>query len=1040
MMMRMKSKKQLTLALALTLALGGSVPVWAEHIQDKTLTEGDWTLKEKLYMEKSYITADQVSLDGSSISEDETYVTTGPVEIKQSTLEGKNGITFSNLKVQAFNGQGYYPDPDHAVGLQGSTLSGKVITIEGASLAQNNGASQLNGLYAEPGDDSVNQKKLKNQLITDKLHIDGVKSNTAQDVYGALLGAVELRPYTKDGKANVIVENVENTTDSPEGTLAFGLVNTLGLINIFNPDQSKDIPFVVTGKTQIRNISSTKGSAVGTVLDGISSYDMDHSHTDFHDLEISDIHGGDLSIGLYGGTGVVNVGNADINMTGKDNEYAGLYTASAPDYKSANLKQFAIAGPFLGKFNLNNPEGNYTINGNVLADTGNKLPIVEAEYQFYKKQLDDPKTAKGQEEYLEAMVKGKKNSIQAIKERQYGSINLAGHLKLYGDIYAKNGGTVNLHLQDGSYFEGQADDYADFDAAGQLTPRQVDVSSDLNNSAFGKRESWKSYADDAYASYGVPRLNAGTINLTMDPGSKWQTRGKSFITSLDFNHGGLVDTRKGHGVSVSIGKLTGEGGTFLMDFSKDAAKSDMIYVKDLSQSGVQHIQAYLQPDTKVEELKGIRFATTGGDDYKRDPAAKFDVSLAKDQGINNVTLKVKNEKFNPEDTAANEKFNGGKNGVGTYKPGNDYVTATFSGKGFTKEVPDQEKIMTDAMAGKQTTDDAGNLLPEYLKTEPIENPVKEGTNWFVDEAVVTPSNNAKVIKKSMQLNYMNAIYGVYTDSLEKRLGEARYSGDGDGMWVRIRHDRVGRDSLYEANNTMTELGFDWRNDRTKFGRHIQGAALDYMDGSADYKEVTGRSDSKRYGLWFYDTRLGDKGHYTDIVAKYGRLQNGYTLYPEMGGPVKGDYHNDYWSLSFEYGRKKPLASNWFIEPQAQLQYTYLGSTDYRTSQGTQVDLAGTDSLISRLGFRLGKDVSDRTSFYITGDFFHEFLGNQDVSAWDRTGRMDVTGHNDGSWYNAGLGFTTRVGKNSYAYASFDRSFGPHVDRTWTLEAGVNCRF
>ncbi len=1038
--MRMKSKKQLTLALALTLALGGSVPVWAEHIQDKTLTEGDWTLKEKLYMEKSYITADQVSLDGSSISEDETYVTTGPVEIKQSTLEGKNGITFSNLKVQAFNGQGYYPDPDHAVGLQGSTLSGKVITIEGASLAQNNGASQLNGLYAEPGDDSINQKKLKNQLITDKLHIDGVKSNTAQDVYGALLGAVELRPYTKDGKANVIVENVENTTDSPEGTLAFGLVNTLGLINIFNPDQSKDIPFVVTGKTQIRNISSTKGSAVGTVLDGISTYDMDHSHTDFHDLEISDIHGGDLSIGLYGGTGVVNVGNADINMTGKDNEYAGLYTASAPDYKSANLKQFAIAGPFLGKFNLNNPEGNYTINGNVLADTGNKLPIVEAEYQFYKKQLDDPKTAKGQEEYLEAMVKGKKNSIQAIKERQYGSINLAGHLKLYGDIYAKNGGTVNLHLQDGSYFEGQADDYADFDAAGQLTPRQVDVSSDLNNSAFGKRESWKSYADDAYASYGVPRLNAGTINLTMDPGSKWQTRGKSFITSLDFNHGGLVDTRKGHGVSVSIGKLTGEGGTFLMDFSKDAAKSDMIYVKDLSQSGVQHIQAYLQPDTKVEELKGIRFATTGGDDYKRDPAAKFDVSLAKDQGINNVTLKVKNEKFNPEDTAANEKFNGGKNGVGTYKPGNDYVTATFSGKGFTKEVPDQEKIMTDAMAGKQTTDDAGNLLPEYLKTKTIENPVKEGTNWFVDEAVVTPSNNAKVIKKSMQLNYMNAIYGVYTDSLEKRLGEARYSGDGDGMWARIRHDRVGRDSLYEANNTMTELGFDWRNDRTKFGRHIQGAALDYMDGSADYKEVTGRSDSKRYGLWFYDTRLGDKGHYTDIVAKYGRLQNEYTLYPEMGGPVKGDSHNDYWSLSFEYGRKKPLASNWFIEPQAQLQYTYLGSTDYRTSQGTQVDLAGTDSLISRLGFRLGKDVSDRTSFYITGDFFHEFLGNQDVSAWDRTGRMDVTGHNDGSWYNAGLGFTTRVGKNSYAYASFDRSFGPHVDRTWTLEAGVNCRF
>ena len=891
------------------------------------------------------------------------------------------------------------------------------------------------GLYSHQLENDGTDKAIQNNLKTDCLHVDGVTTNKVKQVEGAYIGTVGLSPYTEGGKTNVTVENVaNNTTDSPDGTLAFGLVNSQVMINGNNPEESKDILFVVTGKTQIRNISSDKGSAVGTMTETISNYDSDNSYTDFHDLEISDIHGEDLSVGLFGHVGVDKVENADINMTGKENVYAGAYTASVPDYQTANLKQFAIAGPFLGKINLNNPEGNYTINGNVLADTGNYLTKLEVKYQFLKKQLGNLGS-----EYEAVVEKGEKD-IQSYKDHQYGSINLAGHLKLYGDIYAKNGGTVNLHLQEGSYFEGQADDYADFDAAGQLTPRQMDVSSDMNKSSLGRLYHWKSQEDTDYAMCGVPRLNAGTINLTMDLGSKWQTRGKSFITSLAFNDGGLVDTRKVYGGSITIGKLTGEGGTFLMDLSKDAAKSDMLYVRDLSQSGVQHIQAYLQPDTKVEELKGIRFATTGGDDYKRDPAAKFDVSLAKDQGINNITLKVKNEKFNPEDTAANEKFNGGKNGVRTYKPGNDYVTATFSGKGFTKEVPDQEKILMDSLAGTKTTDADGKLLPKYLKTETIENPVKEGTNWLVDEAVVTPSDSGKVIKKSMQLDYMNAIYGVYTDSLEKRLGEARYSGDGDGMWARLRHDRVGRDSLYEANNTMTELGFDWRNDRTKFGRHIQGAALDYMDGSADYKEVTGRSDSKRYGLWFYDTRLGDKGHYTDIVAKYGRLQNEYTLYPEMSGPVKGDYHNDYWSLSFEYGRKRPLASNWFIEPQAQLQYTYLGSTDYRTSQGTQVDLAGTDSLISRLGFQLGKNVSDRTSFYITGDFFHEFLGNQDVTAWDRTGRMDVTGHNDGSWYNAGLGFTTRVGKNSYAYASFDRSFGPHVDRTWTLEAGVNCRF
>lgn len=972
-------------------------------------------------MIKSTVTADKVSLDGSSIQ-----AVGSPVTIVNSSLEGKKGIAFSKLSPSQ-NSQNF----SSGVELQGSTLAAPVISISGVT--------SYKGLCSRPLENDGTGKAIQNNLTTDCLHVDGVTTNKVTLVYGADIGTAGLSPYTEGGKTNVIVENVANTTDSPDGTLAFGLVNDLRMMNGNNPEESKDLPFVVTGKTQIRNISSAKGSAVGTMTTGISGYDWDNSYTDFHDLEISDIHGGDLSVGLYGSLGVVNVENADINMTGKENVYAGAYTASVPDDQAANLKQFAIVGSSSGKINLNNTEGNYTINGNVLADADNYLPMLEAQSKLYKKLLENSDLEEGDKEEYENMVKQAEKGIHIYNGYQYGSINLAGHLKLYGDIYAQQAGTVNLHLQEGSYFEGQADDYADFDAAGQLTPRQVDVSSDMNKSSLGSALGLKA-TEDMAAEYGVSRFNGGTINLTMDPGSKWQTRGKSFITSLDFNHGGLVDTRKGYGVSITIGKLTGEGGTFLMDLSKDAAKSDMLYVRDLSQSGVQHIQAYLQPDTKVEELKGIRFATTGGDDYKRDPAAKFDVSLAKDQGINNITLKVKNEKFNPEDTAANEKFNGGKNGVGTYKPGNDYVTATFSGKEFTKEVPDLEKIARAESAGNPTTDADGKLLPEYMKTETIENPVKEGTNWFVDEAVVTPSDSGKVIKKSMQLDYMNAIYGVYTDSLEKRLGEARYSGDGDGMWARLCHDRVGRDSLYEANNTMTELGFDWRNDRTKFGRHIQGAALDYMDGSADYKEVTGRSDSKRYGLWFYDTRLGDKGHYTDIVAKYGRLQNEYTLYPEMSGPVKGDYHNDYWSLSFEYGRKKPLASNWFIEPQAQLQYTYLGSTDYRTSQGTLVDLAGTDSLISRLGFRLGKNVSDRTSFYITGDFFHEFLGNQDVTAWDRTGRMDVTGHNDGSWYNAGLGFTTRVGKNSYAYASFDRSFGPHVDRTWTLEAGVNCRF
>lgn len=405
-----------------------------------------------------------------------------------------------------------------------------------------------------------------------------------------------------------------------------------------------------------------------------------------------------------------------------------------------------------------------------------------------------------------------------------------------------------------------------------------------------------------------------------------------------------------------------------------------------------------------------------------------------------MSLVVKNEKFDPTAVAVNESFNGGKNGMGTYKLGNDYVTAVFSGKEYTHKVPDMTKVMQARQTGETYLDDKGNFLPEYMKEETIENPVKEGTNWYIDTAVTTPSDSGKIIKKSSQLDYTNAIYGIYTDNLNKRLGEARYSADGDGLWTRIRHDKLGRENTYGAKNTMDELGYDWKREETSFGRHVQGMAFDYMNGTVDFKEVNGHGEDKRYGFWLYDTRLGNHGHYTDLIAKYGRLTNKYDLYPEAGDKVHGDYKNNYFSLSFEYGRKKDLGSSWYVEPQGQLQYTHLSNADFTTSQGTDVHLSGVNSLISRLGFRFGRDTGRNATFYMNLDWLHEFLGDQDIFAVDSTGIMDVTGYNRGSWYNWGAGLSTHVGRNTYLFIQGDHAFGQHMEHTWSFEAGANFRF
>ena len=547
---------------------------------------------------------------------------------------------------------------------------------------------------------------------------------------------------------------------------------------------------------------------------------------------------------------------------------------------------------------------------------------------------------------------------------------------------------------------------------------------------------------------GLPIVGAGKIDISMKDDSIWKAHGKSFVDTLNFKDGGLVDMHAEDGSSITAGKVTGNG-TFIMNLSNNADKSDMLYVKDFSEAGVQTIQAKLKDGLKPEDLKGMRFATTCGDDYKRNPNEKFKVVLYKNQGVNDVTHKVsneafnvKNEKFDPEATETNEKFNGGKDGAGTYKPGNDYITAIFSGQSFTRETVDFEKIQQDVKNGTiedwdDLYDENGKFLPQYIKKEIIENPVKEGTNWYLDTAVNTTSNSGNIIKNAAALDYANA---VTTDTLNKRLGEARYSNEGDGMWARVRHDRFGKTNRYEGKNTMTELGYDWKRCDTSYGKHMQGAAVNYTTGSADYKGVTGESSTKRYGLSFYDTQLRETGHYLDTVAKFGRVSNKFTLEQEDENNVNADYHNNYYALSFEYGRKNPLENNWYVEPQAQLQYTYLASTDYSTSQSTDVQLSGTDSLIGRVGFRIGRELDDKTAFYVDANAYHEFLGNQDILASDRTGIMNATTHNDGIWYEAGVGISGKLNKNTNGFVQFTKGFGSDVEHTWSFEGGLNFTF
>ncbi len=760
-------------------------------------------------------------------------------------LVANEGVNISNINFHDTTSTG----EKHGLYVFGATVEAPTIRVDNLTT---DSTEALAGLVA--GTD-VGYGMNKETLKADSIYVGNVKSDTSKYVYGSLLQGALWQSFHEGQDNNLTIENITGGADNA----------IVGGIEVqFANSTMSDCSYDITGDTVISNINSTQGSAYGIMAKG-SSTGSEAAYMHLNNLKISDIHGKDLSVGICGHVGDIIVDNADINMTGKDG-YNGLYAEPVADAEKAAVNSFAISGSLVGNIKLDNAEGSYNIQGDILADRFN----LDKQVEVAIKQLEDPKTLEqlkeqlkeGHPDWTDEQVDDFINNqvadlVNTLKNS--GHINLGGKLALYGDVYAKCGGNVNINLTKDSIFEGQADNYADCDTFCSIVWRKADLDG-LNKSALYKLFGFDSMQEQLEMQ-GLPIVGAGKIDISMKDDSIWKAHGKSFVDTLNFKDGGLVDMHAEDGSSITAGKVTGNG-TFIMNLSNNADKSDMLYVKDFSEAGVQTIQANLKDGLKPEDLKGMRFATTGGDDYKRNPNEKFKVVLYKNQGVNDVTYKVsneafnvKNEKFDPEATETNEKFNGGKDGAGTYKPENDYITAIFSGQSFTRETVDFEKIQQDVNNGTiedwdDLYDENGKFLPQYIKKEIIENPVKEGTNWYLDTAVNTTSNSGNIIKNAAALDYANA---VTTDTLNKRLGEARYSNEGDGMWARVRHDRFGKTNRYEGKNTMTELGYDWKRCDTSYGKHMQGAAVNYTTGSADYKGVTGESSTKRYGLSFYDT-------------------------------------------------------------------------------------------------------------------------------------------------------------------------------------------
>ena len=612
-----------------------------------------------------------------------------------------------------------------------------------------------------------------------------------------------------------------------------------------------------------------------------------------------------------------------------------------------------------------------------------------------------------------------------------GTVNIAANtettraasdskIDIRGNLLAGNNGILDVNLGNGGTLTGRADDYGD---AGLDTG---------HGAATGTENS---FFNPAFSSEIIAN---GTVNLTMGEGSVWNVTGQSWITELNTTANAedtlinLENAKEDYNTSASaltIGTLKGNT-QFYMNLDGDRSASDMLYIKNAN--GKYDI--YLQEEVTTDEINadgfdGLRFATVG-----EGSNADFTVKSQGTGSAFDVVYTVGTDSYagNEENTAYNSTTGGNAN---TEKPGNASVNDFFGlTDTATEEPPEAATNGIMLMAeNEEAADNAANA----------DTGLNEVTNFkIIARAGEELNDTGETILNMSRANYSNAIY---MDRLNKRLGEARYiNGEEDeGMWVRIRHDRIGKTDAYRSQNSMYELGYDVKQDCDNGERRI-GFAVDYMHGDTGYSDIAGKGEINRYGLWLYDTWMGNKGHYVDYVAKWGHLDNEFEIYNSRG-LVTGDYTNNVFSISAEYGRKKDMGNDWYIEPQAQLQLARVTGADYVTSQGTKVSVDGINSLIGRAGFRLGKDFGEekQSTVYIKADVLHEFLGDQDVYVYDKSSDNKWAGisyENEGTWYDVGFGFATMMSKNSYAFLDLEKSFGHDNDETYQINAGVQWTF
>ena len=315
-------------------------------------------------------------------------------------------------------------------------------------------------------------------------------------------------------------------------------------------------------------------------------------------------------------------------------------------------------------------------------------------------------------------------------------------------------------------------------------------------------------------------------------------------------------------------------------------------------------------------------------------------------------------------------------------------------------------------------------------------PVTPAPTPVTPSPVVTPGAYDTPQMRGIRSAVVGNINAWRTMTSDMNRANQLQQGSPTGIWARIGGGRYNyaNDGINTATDyTSIQGGYDTKTSRD----WTIGGQVSYLRGSEDYV-FNGSGKVKSYAVGAYGLKDLGKDQYVHVESQVGRISNEFTARNEIGQAKSGDVKSNAYSIGVRYGKTIKSANGFYVEPQAQLNYTHFGGRDF-TAGNVSVNQAGVNSTSGKLGLEVGKQFGNG-NLYTRFAAGHAFKGN--VKTTYTSGNAVKLTEQDlkGTWTELAFGGRYGFNTNNSVYADVTTGLSGDYQADWGVNAGFTHKF